>query len=72
MVRRILAVNLEGVFNTTRIVLPGMVESPVGPRGERGEHRRLKGMAYVSAYCAAKHGVIGMTRAVALETAATA
>jgi NAD(P)-dependent dehydrogenase (short-subunit alcohol dehydrogenase family) len=71
MVRRILAVNLEGVFNTTRIVLPGMVESGWGRVVNVASTAALKGMAYVSAYCAAKHGVIGMTRAVALETAAT-
>ena len=71
MVRRILAVNLEGVFNATRVVLPGMVEAGWGRVVNVASTAALKGMAYVSAYCAAKHGVIGMTRALALETAET-
>jgi 3-hydroxybutyrate dehydrogenase len=71
MVRRLLAVNLEGVFNATRIVLPGMIEAGWGRVVNVASIAALKGMAYVSAYCAAKHGVVGMTRAVALETART-
>jgi NAD(P)-dependent dehydrogenase (short-subunit alcohol dehydrogenase family) len=71
MVRRLLAVNLEGVFNATRIVLPGMVQAGWGRIVNIASTAALKGVAYVSAYCAAKHGVIGMTRAAALETART-
>ncbi len=71
LLRRMLSVNLEGVFNATRAVLPGMVESRWGRIVSVASTAGLKGYAYVSAYCAAKHGVIGLTRALALETART-
>jgi 3-hydroxybutyrate dehydrogenase len=66
---RHLAVNLTGVFLTFRAGLAQMdgwgrliaVASTAG----------LKGYPYVAPYCAAKHGVIGLTRALALETAKT-
>ena len=69
--RQMLDVNLMGVANTAQAVL--------GPMGERGFGRivavastaGLKGYPYVSAYCAAKHAVIGLVRALALETAKT-
>ncbi|MBC8259359.1 MAG: SDR family oxidoreductase [SAR324 cluster bacterium] len=64
-----LAVNLNGVFNCTQACLPSMRKQKWGRIINIASTAGLKGYAYVSAYCAAKHGVIGLTRALALETA---
>jgi NAD(P)-dependent dehydrogenase (short-subunit alcohol dehydrogenase family) len=71
--RRMLDVNLTGAFLSARAALPDLARRD-GP----GDGRRLvfvastaglKGYAYVAAYCAAKHGVVGLARALALELA---
>ena len=67
--RRMLAVNLDGVFFCTRAALPKMGERGWGRVITIASTAGLTGYAYVSAYCAAKHGAIGLTRALALETA---
>jgi NAD(P)-dependent dehydrogenase (short-subunit alcohol dehydrogenase family) len=67
--RRLLDVNLIGTFLCSRAALPGMLEAGFGRIINVASVAGLKGAAYVSAYCAAKHGVIGLTRALALETA---
>jgi NAD(P)-dependent dehydrogenase (short-subunit alcohol dehydrogenase family) len=67
--RRTLAVNLDGTFNCMQAVLPGMVRAEWGRIVNIASTAGLVGYRYVSAYCAAKHGVIGLTRAVALEVA---
>jgi len=64
-----LAVNLTGVFHCTQAVLPDMLAAGWGRVVNVASTAGLVGYAYVSAYCAAKHGVIGLTRALALETA---
>lgn len=64
-----LTVNLTGTFNCTQAVLPGMQSARWGRIVNIASTAGLVGYAYVSAYCAAKHGVIGFTRAVALEVA---
>jgi 3-hydroxybutyrate dehydrogenase len=64
-----LAVNLTGTFHCTQAVLPGMRRSGWGRIVNVASTAGLVGYPYVSAYCAAKHGVIGLTRALALETA---
>ena len=69
--RRMLAVNLDGVFNCTRAVYDEMRNSGWGRIVNVASTAAVKGYAYVSAYCAAKHGVVGLTRALALETART-
>ena len=69
--RSTLAVNLDGVFHCTQQVLPGMVKAGYGRVINVASTAGLVGYRYVSAYCAAKHGVIGLTRALALETART-
>lgn len=71
MVRRILALNLESVFALTRLVMPSMLERKSGRVINVASTAGLKGYPYVSAYTAAKHGVIGMTRALAQELART-
>ncbi len=71
LVRRMLALNVESVFTATRAVLPAMIERGRGRIVSIASTAGLKGYAYVSAYVAAKHAVIGMTRALALESAKT-
>jgi NAD(P)-dependent dehydrogenase (short-subunit alcohol dehydrogenase family) len=68
---RMIAVNLTSVYTTTRAVLAGMVERRSGRVVNVASIAGVRGYAYVAAYCAAKHGVIGLTRALALETART-
>ncbi len=66
---RMLAVNLTGVYNCTKAAIPAMAEAGSGRVVNIASTAGLKGYAYVSAYCAAKHGVVGLTRALALEYA---
>lgn len=65
----ILAVNLTGTFLCTRAFLPGMAERGWGRVVNVASIAGKAGMQYTSAYCASKHGVLGLTRAVALECA---
>ncbi|MFM7026497.1 MAG: SDR family NAD(P)-dependent oxidoreductase [Limnohabitans sp.] len=71
--QQMLNVNLSGTFHVTHAVLPAMLEAAA--RGSPGRivniasTAGLMGYAYVSAYVAAKHGVVGLTRALALELA---
>ena len=68
----IIAVDLTGVFNVTQAVLSDLRTFGEGARIINiASTAGLKGYAYVSAYCAAKHGVIGLTRALAIELAQT-
>ncbi len=67
--QRLLNVNLTGTFLCSRAVLPGMSERGFGRIVNVASTAALKGYAYVAAYCAAKHGVLGLTRALALEMA---
>jgi NAD(P)-dependent dehydrogenase (short-subunit alcohol dehydrogenase family) len=67
--RRLLDVNLIGTFLCSRAVLQAMLEGGFGRIVNVASVAGLKGAPYVSAYCAAKHGVVGLTRALALETA---
>lgn len=64
-----LAVNLTGTFLCTREVLPAMIRARAGRVVNIASTGGLKGYDHASAYCAAKHGVVGLTRAVAMETA---
>jgi 3-hydroxybutyrate dehydrogenase len=64
-----LDVNLTGVFLCTRAVLPAMLERRYGRIVNIASTAGQIGYAYVAAYCAAKHGVIGLTRSLALEVA---
>jgi NAD(P)-dependent dehydrogenase (short-subunit alcohol dehydrogenase family) len=69
--RRMIDLNLFGVIHAVRGVLPGMLERGRGRVIAVASTAGLKGYAYVTAYTAAKHAVIGLVRALALETAAT-
>jgi NAD(P)-dependent dehydrogenase (short-subunit alcohol dehydrogenase family) len=64
-----LSVNLTGTFHCMRECLPDMLKAGFGRIVNVASTAGLVGYPYVSAYCASKHGVIGLTRAVALETA---
>ena len=66
---KMLAVNLTGTMVCTQAALPGMLSAGWGRVVNVASTAAQRGYAYVSAYCAAKHGVLGLTRALALELA---
>ena len=68
--QRMLQVNLTGTFLCSREVVTGMSTRGFGRIVNVASTAALTGYAYVAAYCAAKHGVLGLTRAMALEFAA--
>ena len=68
---RLLAVNATGAFLCTRAFLPGMVERQWGRVVNVASTAGLAGGKYLAAYTAAKHAVVGLTRAVAAEVAGT-
>ena len=67
--RRMLDVNLTGAFLCSRAALPGMIDGGFGRIVNVASTAGLRGYPYVAAYCAAKHGLVGLTRALALELA---
>jgi NAD(P)-dependent dehydrogenase (short-subunit alcohol dehydrogenase family) len=69
--RRMMDVNFMGVVHTIQAVLPAMRERRYGRIVAIASTAGLKGYAYVSAYSAAKHAVIGLMRSLALELATT-
>lgn len=71
LVRRMLELNLVSAFALVRSVLPGMIERGYGRIISVASTAALKGYPFASAYCAAKHGLVGMTRALAIEIAKT-
>ncbi|MBP2231992.1 3-hydroxybutyrate dehydrogenase [Azospirillum agricola] len=68
----VIAINLSAVFHSTRAALPGMKARNWGRIINISSAHGVVGSANKSAYVAAKHGVIGLTKVVALETAETA
>ena len=64
-----ISVNLTGTYLCTSEVLPGMLEAKEGRIVNIASTAGLRGYKTMSAYTAAKHGVIGLTRSLALETA---
>ncbi len=67
----IIAINLSSAFHTTRLAVPAMREANWGRVINIASAHGLVASAQKSAYVAAKHGIVGLTKAVALETAAT-
>jgi 3-hydroxybutyrate dehydrogenase len=67
----IIAINLSSAFHTTRLAIPGMKQRNWGRIINVASTHGLVASAQKSAYVASKHGVIGFTKAVALETATT-
>jgi len=68
---RHLAVNLSGTFYCTRAALPAMLKKSWGRVINIASIAGKTGAPYIAAYSASKHGVLGLTRSVALEVAAT-
>jgi enamine deaminase RidA (YjgF/YER057c/UK114 family) len=68
---RLMAVNATGAFLCTRAFLPGMLERRWGRVVNVASTAGLSGGKYLAAYSAAKHALVGLTRAVAAETAGT-
>jgi NAD(P)-dependent dehydrogenase (short-subunit alcohol dehydrogenase family) len=66
----VLGANLKGTFNVTRVFLPQMRERRRGRIINIASISGRQGTPTLTAYCAAKHGVIGFTRALAEETRA--
>jgi 3-hydroxybutyrate dehydrogenase len=69
--RRMMDVNYMGVVHSIQAALPSMKQRPYGRIVAIASTAGLKGYAYVSAYSAAKHAVIGLVRSLALELAQT-
>jgi 2-hydroxycyclohexanecarboxyl-CoA dehydrogenase len=67
--QRMLAVNLTGTYLCAQAVLPDLLAAGWGRIVNVASTAGLRGYAYVTAYTAAKHGVVGLTRALALELA---
>jgi len=67
----VIAINLTSAFHTTRLALPGMKRRNWGRVLNIASAHGLVASAQKSAYVAAKHGLVGMTKSVALETATT-
>jgi NAD(P)-dependent dehydrogenase (short-subunit alcohol dehydrogenase family) len=67
--RRMLEVNLTGVYACMREGLPDMLAARYGRIVSVASTAGLRGYRYCTAYAAAKHGVVGLTRALALEVA---
>jgi len=65
----IIAINLSSAFHTTRLALPGMKQRGWGRILNIASVHGLVASAQKSAYVAAKHGIVGFTKAVALESA---
>ncbi|HEY0106297.1 MAG TPA: SDR family NAD(P)-dependent oxidoreductase [Rhizomicrobium sp.] len=68
---RMIALNLTSVVRCAQAVVPAMVERGWGRLIVLGSTASLKGYRYASAYAAAKHGVLGFVRSLALELAKT-
>jgi 3-hydroxybutyrate dehydrogenase len=65
----ILAINLSSAFHATKAVLPGMKQRKWGRIINVASAHGLVASAFKSAYVAAKHGVVGLTKVTAMETA---
>jgi 3-hydroxybutyrate dehydrogenase len=68
---RTMAVNVTAAFRLSRALVPGMVEAGWGRVINIASVAGLTGFAYTTAYCASKHALVGLTRALAAELART-
>jgi len=66
---QMISVNLTSLFNVTRLLVPGMKSVGYGRIVTIASTAGITGHPYITAYCAAKHGAVGFTRALALELA---
>ncbi len=67
----IIAINLTSAFHTTRLALPAMLAAGWGRIINVASVHGLVASAHKSAYVAAKHGIVGLTKVTALENATT-
>jgi 3-hydroxybutyrate dehydrogenase len=67
----IIAINLSSAFHTTRLAMPRMRKNNWGRVINIASAHGLVASAQKSAYVAAKHGIVGFTKSIALETATT-
>jgi 3-hydroxybutyrate dehydrogenase len=65
----ILAINLSSAFHTTRLALPAMIKNQWGRIINVASAHGLVASPFKSAYVASKHGIVGLTKVTALETA---
>lgn len=68
---QMLALNLTSVFHCAQLAIPAMIARNWGRFIVIGSTASLKGYRYASGYAAAKHGVLGFVRSLALELAPT-
>ncbi len=68
---RAMAINATAAFRVSRALVPAMVAAKWGRVVNVASIAGLVGQAYVSAYCASKHALVGLTRAMAVELAKT-
>ncbi len=68
---RTMAINVTAAFRLAKLVVPDMVQARWGRIIHVASNAGLTGYAYTSAYCASKHAVVGLTRALAVELAKT-
>ncbi|HEY7993153.1 MAG TPA: SDR family NAD(P)-dependent oxidoreductase [Candidatus Eremiobacteraceae bacterium] len=69
--REAIEVNLTGTFLCCREAVGPMIDARYGRIVNVASTAALRGYRYVAAYCAAKHGIVGLTKALALESAAS-
>ena len=68
---RLLSINLSGTFYCTRAALPAMLKNGWGRVINVASIAGKTGAPYIAAYSASKHGVLGLTKSIALEVATT-
>ena len=68
---KMMAIDLTGPFLCSKAVVPGMLKAGFGRIVNVASTAGLTGFAYCTAYCAAKHGLVGLTRALSRELAKT-
>ncbi|QXQ05908.1 SDR family NAD(P)-dependent oxidoreductase [Sphingosinicellaceae bacterium] len=69
--RRMMAINLDAVFMMTQALIPDLRAAAAGRVVTVASTAGVKGYAFTAAYTAAKHGAVGLTRALAVELAKT-
>jgi NAD(P)-dependent dehydrogenase (short-subunit alcohol dehydrogenase family) len=71
LLERMMAINCHAAFRCTQAVLPPMLKARRGRIVNLASTAGVTGYAYVTAYCAAKHALVGLTRSLARELART-